>query len=209
MLAALPCDLDSTIIERARSGDGRAFAQLVEIYQTPVHNLCYRLLGNAHDAQDAAQEAFLRAYSGLASYNPARPFKTWLFSIAHHHCIDRLRRQRPAWFSLDDEPAMDTASWHSAAPTPEECAVRREREVEIQALLRHLPPKDRGAVIMRYWYDLSYEEIAEATATTVSAVKSRLHRARNVLAPMVAENARPGAARSPRSRPLALSAPAV
>ena len=185
MPSTVPCDPDLATIERARSGDSRAFTRLVEAYQTPVYNLCYRLVGNPHDAEEAAQEAFLRAYTRLDSYDPARPFRTWLFSIAHHYCIDRLRRRRLIWLSLDDEPAMDTAVWRSAAPTPEETAMRREREGDIQTLLSTLPPKDRGTVVMRYWYDLSYEEIAAATDTTVSAVKSRLHRARGVLAGMM------------------------
>jgi|WetSurMetagenome_2_1015567.scaffolds.fasta_scaffold122083_2 RNA polymerase sigma-70 factor, ECF subfamily len=176
------CDPDPVIIERARSGDNRAFTRLVEAYQTPVYNLCYRILGNPHDAEDAAQEAFLRAYTRLNSYDQARSFKTWLLSIAHHYCIDRLRRRRLTWLSLDDEPALDTAMWRSTAPTPEEVVMRRERDSDIQTLLSDLSMKDRGALVMRYWYDLSYEEIAAATDTTVSAVKSRLHRARGSLA---------------------------
>ena len=176
------CDPDPITIERARSGDHRAFTKLVEAYQTPVYNLCYRVLGNPHDAEEAAQEAFLRAYTRLSSYDPARSFKTWLLSIAHHYCIDRLRRRRLTWLSLDDEPALDTAMWRSTAPTPEDVVMRRERDSDIQVLLSALPLKDRSALVMRYWYDLSYEEIAAATDTTVSAVKSRLHRARVTLA---------------------------
>lgn len=185
LIATTSYDSDLATVERARGGDDRAFAQLVEAYQRPIYNLCYRLLGNPHDAEEAAEEAFLRSYTRLSSYDPARPFKTWLFSIAHHYCIDRLRRRRLNWFSLDDEPTVDMAAWRSSAPMPEETVLRREREDDIRTLLASLPPKDRSAVVMRYWYDLSYEEIAAATATTVSAVKSRLHRARGALAGMV------------------------
>jgi len=206
MAATVSCDPDPIIIERARRGDNRAFSRLVEAYQTPVNNLCYRVLGNPHDAEEAAQETFLRAYTRLASYDPARPFKTWLLSIAHHYCIDRLRRRRLNFLSLDDEPALDTAMWRSSAPTPEETAMRSERDGEIQALLNLLPPKDRSALVMRYWYDLSYDEIAQATATTVSAVKSRLHRAREALAMEVSQ---PGANRSLRTAPGWLSAAAI
>ena len=151
----------------------------------PLYNLCYRVLGNPHDAEEAAQEAFLHAFTRLGSYDPARPFKTWLFAIAHHYCIDRLRRRRLTWLSLDDEPALDTP-WRSAAPTPEETATRHERDDDIQALLASLPPKDRSPVVMRYWYDLSYEEIAAATMTTVSAGKKPpASRATLALAPLV------------------------
>jgi RNA polymerase sigma-70 factor (ECF subfamily) len=206
MAANVSCDPDPVTIERARSGDNRAFSRLVEAYQTPVYNLCYRVLGNPHDAEEAAQETFLRAYTRLGSYDPTRPFKTWLLSIAHHYCIDRLRRRRLNFLSLDDEPALDTAMWRSSAPTPEETAMRSERAGEIQALLNLLPPKDRSALVMRYWYDLSYDEIAQATATTVSAVKSRLHRAREALAVEVSQ---PGANRSQRATTARLSAAAV
>lgn len=187
MPSILPGDSDPAAIERARSGDSRAFSTLVEAYQAPIFNLCYRIMGNPHDAEEAAQEAFLRAYSRLDSYDPARPLKTWLFSIAHHYCIDRLRRRRLVWLSLDDEPALDSVAWCSPAPTPEETTIRREREWDIQALLNALSPHDRSALVMRYWYNLSYEEIAAATASTVSAVKSRLHRARVALAGMIGQ----------------------
>lgn len=200
MLPETSHDAETDTIELARAGDRRAFCHLVETYQTSLYNLCYRMLGNPHDAEEAAQETFLRAYTRLASYDPARPFKAWLYSIANHYCIDRLRRRRLIWLSLDDEPVLDSAAWRNPAPTPEETSIRHEREDEIQALLASLPPKDRSAVIMRYWCDLSYAEIAEATASTVSAVKSRLHRARCALAPLVAPSAvvTPGPARSPR-----------
>jgi len=185
MISILPCEPDAITVARARAGDNRAFSRLVETYQTPVYNLCYRVLGNPHDAEEAAQESFLRAYTKLGSYDPARPFKTWLLSIAHHYCIDRLRRRRLNFLSLDDEPALDTAAWRSTSPTPDELALRHEREGDMQTMLNTLPSKDRSALVMRYWYDLSYEEIAAATETTVSAVKSRLHRARCALAAQV------------------------
>ncbi len=202
---------ESSLIACARAGDGRAFSRLALAYQTPIYNLCYRMLGNSHDAEEACQEAFLRAYTRFGSYDPARSFKTWLFSIAHHYCIDRLRRRRLTWLSLDDEPAFDTAAWRSPSATPEEVALRHEREDAIQALLTALPPKDRSALIMRYWDGLSYEEIADATATTVSAVKSRLHRARCALAPMVhsASAVQPEARLTPHRTAIALSCPVI
>jgi RNA polymerase sigma-70 factor, ECF subfamily len=193
------CDPDPITIERARSGDHRAFSSLVDVYQAPVYNLCYRVLGNPHDAEEAAQEVFLRAYTRLTSYDPARSFKTWILSIAHHYCIDRLRRRRLNFLSLDDEPALDTAMWRSAGPTPEDVVMRRERDGDIQVLLSNLPVKDRSALVMRYWYDLSYEEISAATGTTVSAVKSRLHRARVTLAAEVSER---GSRRSVQATPV-------
>jgi len=171
-------------IQLARAGDQTAFGRLVLAYQTPVYNLAYRMLGNAAEAEEAAQETFLRAYTHLCSYDPQRPFHSWLLSIASHYCIDRLRRRRITWLPLEDETTT-LERLASDTPSPEAVMVRREREGRIQQLLAALSPTDRAAITLRYWYDYSYEEIAEALSLTVSAVKSRLYRARHALAEMI------------------------
>ena len=84
---------EQTWVDAARQGDKQAFGFLVQAYERPIFNLTYRMLGSAEEAEDAAQETFLRAYSRLNQYDPAMKFSTWLFSIANHHCIDRLRRE--------------------------------------------------------------------------------------------------------------------
>jgi RNA polymerase sigma-70 factor (ECF subfamily) len=157
------------------------FSDLMGAYQTAVYNLCYRMLGEAREAEDATQEAFLRAFTQLHRYDPTRPFKTWLFSIACHHCIDRLRKRRLTWVDIDDEPLSSHPALREPRPGPEESVIKGEQSAAIQALLASLSPKDRGAIVMRYWFDLSYEEIARVTGTSASAVKSRLHRARTAL----------------------------
>jgi RNA polymerase sigma-70 factor (ECF subfamily) len=172
---------ESEWLVRALEGDDSAFTQLVETYHRPVYNLCFRMLGNAGDAEDAAQESFLRAYKSLNRYDPNRSFATWLLSIASHFCIDQLRKRRFNSFSIDDEDH----AWlepSDPGPNPEKTLLINEKQSQVQALLDHLGPKDRSAVIMRYWYNYSYEEIAEALSLTISAVKSRLHRARRELA---------------------------
>jgi len=181
-------------IARARAGDETAFSPLVDAYQSAVYNLCYRMLGDAHEAEDAAQEAFLRAYAQLRRYDPTRSFKTWLFSIASHYCIDVLRKRRLTWLSIDDEALPPHPALHEPNPGPEETTQRREQSAVIQAFLARLAPDDRSMLVLRYWYDLSYEEIAEASGTTVSAVKSRLHRARGAMAEMMAAEPRTRAA---------------
>jgi len=189
-------DSESNIIRRARRGDGTAFAWLVETYQTTIYNLCYWILGDADEAEDAAQETFLRAFARLQRYDPAHSFKTWLCSIAHHYCIDRLRRRRFTWLSLDAETAIDHPALQASIPTPEEATIQREESQHVQALLDRLTPEYRSAVVMRYGYDLSYEEIAEAIGASVSAVKSRLHRAREAMARLDGEPVRIGFAPS-------------
>ena len=94
-------------VELARNGDPQAFTQLVEHFQNPVYNLCYRMLNNAEDAEDAAQETFLRAYRNLRRFDSSRPFATWLLSIAAHYCIDQIRKRRMVVVSIQDLPVPD------------------------------------------------------------------------------------------------------
>jgi RNA polymerase sigma-70 factor (ECF subfamily) len=145
-----------------------------------VFNLCLRMLGEPDEAEDAAQESFLRAFRGLKRYDPERPFGTWMLSIASHYCIDQLRRRRLQFVSVEEEmpPAMEADSH----PGPEEAFSLTQRREALSQLLARLPAQDRAAIVLRYWYDLSYEEIAAALALSVPAAKSRLHRARRVLA---------------------------
>jgi RNA polymerase sigma-70 factor (ECF subfamily) len=173
-------------IEAARQGDKSAFGRLVEAYQRPVFNLTYRMLRQREEAEDAAQETFLRAYRKLDSYDPAHKFSTWLLSIASHYCIDLLRRRRLTWLSLEEE-RLPPAAMKSERPGPEHRAMQSEREAQIQALLDVLAPDYRVVVLLHYWYGLSYEEIAETTDSTISAVKSRLFRARRTLAEKIRE----------------------
>jgi RNA polymerase sigma-70 factor (ECF subfamily) len=171
---------ESEWIHRAKQGDDDAFAMLVEAYHVPVYNLCYRMLGNPSEAEDAAQETFLRAYKGLNRYDPDRRFATWLLSIASHHCIDRLRRRRFPIHSLDE--LLPWQQKADDAPGPETALTVKEDQETIRMMLDQLGEKERVMLILRYWYDLSYEEIAQSLSSSVSAVKSRLHRARRQLA---------------------------
>lgn len=168
-------------VQRTLAGDSQAFGELVQHYERDVFNLTYRMLNNRGEAEDAAQEAFLRAYSNLDRYDQSRSFKTWLLSIASNHCIDRLRRRRLTWLSLE-EPLPPHPALTSDIPGPEESTLTNERNVLVQELLDELSPDYRLAVVLRYWYDYSYAEIAEMLETTESAIKSRLFRARQALA---------------------------
>lgn len=174
---------EQTWVAQAQRGDEFAFTQLVETYQKPVNNLCYRMLGEPESAEDAAQETFLRAYQHLDRYDAKRSFATWLLSIAAHYCIDRLRRRKFSMFSIDQEDDEgNTFELPDAdSPNPERESVRREDHERLHEILSSLDETDRAAIVMRYWNDASEVEIAENLGLTVSAVKSRLHRARLAL----------------------------
>ncbi|MCR4405743.1 MAG: sigma-70 family RNA polymerase sigma factor [Anaerolineae bacterium] len=166
-------------IKQALGGNQEAFMRLVETYQTPIYNLAYRMLGNSQEAEDAAQETFIRAYTRLTTYDPTRKFISWLLSIASHYCIDRLRRRRLNLVSLEELPP-----WQGVASDmlqPEERLIENQTRDAVQVLLESLPAHYRIPVILHYWYDLPYKEIAEMLELTESAVKSRLHRAREML----------------------------
>ncbi len=179
-------DSEQEWLDLARNGDDEAFSRLVETYQTPVYNLCYRMLGESTAAEDAAQETFWRAYQNLKKYDPARPFITWLLSIAAHFCIDQQRKRKLPVFELDEFPDLDLED-HSI-PNPEKEFSHNQENDALHQLINQLNPQDRATVILKYWYDCSEEEISQMLSLTVSAVKSRLHRSRRQLAEMLSQN---------------------
>ena len=172
-------NLEPEVLNQVHQGNQEAFTQLVEAYQKPVYNLCYRMLGDSDEAEDASQETFLRGYKNLKHYDAKRPFTTWLLSIAAHHCIDQLRKRRMVVISMDSTPYLEP---QDGLPGPEASFYLQEDQKRVQALLKTLNPHDRAAVIMYYWYDFSYDEIARSLSLTSGAVKSRLHRARLAMA---------------------------
>jgi RNA polymerase sigma-70 factor (ECF subfamily) len=186
---------ETTWVLQAQQGSDEAFTNLVDAYQKHVYNLCYRMLGEPESAEDAAQETFLRAYQHLHRYDRKRPFATWLLSIAAHYCIDRLRRRKFSITSIDendDESGVELPDLD--APSPESEMIHSEQREQMQGLLKRLDSVDRAAIVLRYWSDCSEAEIAETLNLTVSAVKSRLHRARRELAGL-------WQAQAPQSRP--------
>ena len=171
--------IEQDILHRALAGDDEAYAQVVEVYQTPVYNLCYRMLGESGEAEDAAQETFWRAYQALNRYDRQRPFGTWLLSIAAHFCIDQQRKRRLPTYELDE---VTEETFPDPTPNPEKAVGQLEQDRLLHQLLASLNTQDRAVLVLRYWNDFSEEEIGQALSLTVSAVKSRLHRARLLLA---------------------------
>jgi RNA polymerase sigma-70 factor (ECF subfamily) len=174
-------NIEAQWITEAKTGDKDAFAKLVEKYQKPVFSVCYRMLGTPTAAEDAAQEAFIRAYQALDRYDPNRSFATWILSIASNYSIDQLRKKKVTILSMDNEKYGWMAP-PDPGPSPEKAALEKEKQALVQSILAELPETDRAAVILQFWHDYSYDEIAETLDLSSSAVKSRLFRARRLMA---------------------------
>jgi len=186
----LPSGQEQQWIDAARRGDQEAFGHLVQLYEKRVFALTTRLCGNPDDAQEAAQEAFLAAWQGLAFFRGDSSFSTWLYRLTHNACMDLLRKEQrhasAAGPSLDDEEV----NLEIAAPTesPQEAAERSELRRAIALGLKSLPEAYREALILRELHQLSYEEIAQSTDTDLGTVKSRINRGRKLLRKFLVEN---------------------
>ena len=164
-------------IARCLKGDASAFEPLVERYDKVLFTVALRLLGNAEDARDATQNAFVRAYQRLDSFDPSRRFFSWIYRIAVNESLNLRRAQRP------HDPLPETLMAAGGAMDGIEA---RELSERVQAALMTLTPEHRAVVVMRHFADLSYEEIAETLDIPEKTVKSRLFSARQRLAPLLA-----------------------
>ncbi|MFC0190472.1 RNA polymerase sigma factor SigW [Fictibacillus aquaticus] len=177
--------LIANMVSQVRNGDRDAYEGIVDLFKDKIYQLCYRMTGNRHEAEDLAQEAFLRAYMNIDKYNGDYKFSTWLFRIATNLCIDRLRKKKPD-YSLDAEvPGTDGATMYSQLatkePLPEEKVTESEKRMELQTEIMKLPEKYRTAILMKYMEDMSLEEISKAMDIPVPTVKTRIHRGREAL----------------------------
>jgi len=171
---------DDELIARTRAGDRRAYGELVERYRVAVIRRAETILRDSVAAEDAAQEAFVRAYSYLHSYDGQHRLYTWLARIVTNVCLSQLSSQQ--WQTLPLDRALLVPSDSLAADDPELAALASERIRVLQAAVADLPAKYRDVLILRYWHDLAYEEIARMTAQSLGAVKTQLRRARLLLA---------------------------
>jgi RNA polymerase sigma-70 factor (ECF subfamily) len=178
--ARLSIEPTPEIIDRARSGDPDAFATLFEAYAEDVIRVCRRMLGDAEAAADARSDVFLKVRRALAGYDPERPFRAWLLSITSHHCIDHLRRratERRIFAELELEPS----DLEGPGETPLSRLLARENRDQLDHGLAALPLEYRLPLLMRYYADASYDEIAESLGTSRSRVGSLIFRAKKLL----------------------------
>ncbi len=170
---------DQLLIDRCLAGDSRAFNDLINRYKRQVFSLIFRLVRNQSDAEDIAQNTFIKAYKSLGSYDPSYPFLTWLFKIAHNSAIDFLRAQKPDSLSIhDEENPLDIEDTDTSLEERIEAASQQEL---IDKVLGTLPPLYREILILRHQQELSYEEISETLDIPVGTVKIRLFRARDIM----------------------------
>lgn len=167
---------DSEVVRRIQSGDNDAFDELMRRYKRPIVNFVYRLLGNAEDADDIAQEVFVRVYQNLDTYRPETKFSTWLFALARNAAIDRLR-----WRARHPTEPIESAPQVAALSATADEASAREIGEQIAAAVAKLPEDQRTALVLAEYQGLSYAEIAGVMHCSERSVESRLYRAKQTL----------------------------
>lgn len=174
---------EHTLVKKAQRGDHDAFALLLERYETQVYHQALRMVTNPEDAADMTQEAFLKAWQGLPTFQGDSAFSTWLYRLTNNVCIDFLRREkkRRGDLSLDDED-RDIAPPQDPAPTPHQVLEQRENRAAVLQGLANLSEEHRQVLVLREINGLSYEEIGQVLGLTAGTVKSRIARARIALA---------------------------
>jgi len=172
-------------IKEVLKGDQNAFAEIVELFQDKLYRVCYRMLGNKHEAEDIAQEAFVRAFINIHTFDTNRKFSTWLYRIGTNLCIDRIRKKKPDYF-LDAEVAgAEGLNMYSqiASPDelPEEEVLKMEMQDRVQYEISRLPDKYRAVIVLKYMEDLPLQEISDILEMPLGTVKTRIHRGREAL----------------------------
>lgn len=176
---------DVQVIARARRGEESAFAELLRRFRAPVFNLCLRMLKNRDDAEDVAQDVFIKVFGMLERYDDRYAFRSWVFKIAANQCIDFIRRNRVKLQSLDEPLKFKgeeiERQFPDEAPNPEETVETREIGQLLLEITDQLPPHYRSMIVLRHQEQLSYEEIAEVLDLPLGTVKARIHRARAMM----------------------------
>ena len=179
---------EKVLIKKSKKGDAQAFEELILSYQKKVLNLAYRMLGSVSDAEDAAQEIFIKVFRSLYSFNEKSAFSTWLYKVATNVCLDILRKRKrqnggamisiSRYNSQDDEYELPI---EDGAPSPHEEAQKKEAMRALKSALDLLSEEQRAVIVMRDINGLSYEEIADIAGCSLGTVKSRINRSRLAL----------------------------
>lgn len=184
-------DLD--LIEVALAGHGKGYEELMQRYHKPVFYMMLKMVRNPDDAEDLTSEAFAKAFRHLPRYRPEFAFSTWLFRIANNNCIDFLRRKKIKTHSLDAELAVGDGKsvrleTPDHAPNPHDALIRQQRIGLVRQVVTLLPPKYAHLVRLRYFDELSYEEIAVELQAPLGTIKAQLFRARELMADLIKDS---------------------
>lgn len=187
---------DQDLIRRALEGDMQAFEKIVERHQHAVFRIVYRLLKDIQEAEDVTQDTFLRCYQQLHRYDLSRPFTPWLYRIATNLALSRLRRKSRhrliPWGLAPRNPESKSDEPNILKACPEEELLNKEARQEVLHALKSLKPVDQTVIILRYFEELSYEEIALILRTRRNNIEVRLSRARRQLRQLIKKAADPG-----------------
>lgn len=186
---------DFALVQEARGGDQQAFGILLDRYRESIFRTIQRMVSNKEDADDLTIEAFGKAFHKLESYQPRYAFSTWLFRIAINNCIDHIRKKRLQFLSIDEPVEQDSEqdfsmNLRSPVLNPEEYVIRQQRLQLMRDTLERLNQKYRLMIELRYFEELSYDEISTELGMPIGTVKAQLHRAREALYELLSQ---PGA----------------
>lgn len=169
---------ESDIIARAVKNDENAYLALLNSYKARIFSYVYRTIRNYHDAEEITFDTFVKCFRSLKSYDPKRPFATWLYTIAHNLTIDFLRKNKKHYDLVDDRPIEDVEIADEKSSRPDLDYENQQKLSKIDNALNQIAPLDREIVILFHKQEKSYEEISEIIKLPVSTIKTRLHRAR-------------------------------
>ncbi len=173
---------DLELVQRAKKGDKRAFGDLVRRHQRKVYALCFRLGGSHDAADDLTQEAFIKAFQAISTFDEAYPFIAWIMRIASNNALNYIKRQKFQVSGEEGELVIDAQTSSHTEDNPHENLNQQEIDARYQQALNALPPDFRTVFVLRMHEEISYEEIAQRLKISVGTVMSRLHRARQRMA---------------------------
>lgn len=169
---------ETDIIEQIRSGNQRAFKSIVEQYQDMVYTVCLRMLGNVADAEEAAQEVFVKVYRAISSFEGKSKFSTWIYRVAYNQCISILRSKVKMFDLVDELPDTEV---NEADLNGLDTLSREERSAYLKQAIEALPETDAVVITLFYYDELSLEEIADITGLSNNNIRIKLHRSRKKL----------------------------
>jgi RNA polymerase sigma-70 factor, ECF subfamily len=181
----MPEQSDRHLVLRTLAGENEAYGTLVREYQQSVFNVCYRMLGEYGQAEDMAQNTFIRAHQRLSTFDINRPFGPWIRRVATNLCLNQLKRILPEITPLEDEILLSSSH---PSTNPERAQEELERNQAIRQAMLELPPHYLAVIELRHFQDMNYQEIADTLKLPVNTAKSHLFRARKLLAKKLEKN---------------------